>query len=80
MAVNERGPVAQRPQTIDSAPSHIGRPPIMAAGEPLGDREFAWASQAGATVGDEPIIDIGDRQGRVDVSLPHAGTTGCSNQ
>jgi len=98
------GPLNEGSAKIEALQRHIGRRPILAAGNSLGDRElleyaqtsqpaialliihddadreFAYASQAGTIAGDEPITDIGDRQGWVGVSIRHDWTTVFSDQ
>ena len=87
------------PAKIEALQRHVGRRPILAAGNSLGDRElleyaqtsepslallidhddaereFAYASEAGTIAGDEPITDIGRRQGWVVVSIRHDWST-----
>ena len=81
------------PAKIEALQRHIGRRPILAAGNSLGDRElleyaqtsrpslallinhddaereFAYASEASTIAADEPIIDVGHRQGWTVVSM-----------
>ena len=81
------------PAKIEALQRHIGRRPILAAGNSLGDRElleyaqtshpslallinhddadreFAYVSEASTIPDDEPITDIGRRQGWVVVSM-----------
>ena len=87
------------PAKIEALQRHLGRRPILAAGNSLGDRElleyaktfkpslallvdhddadreFAYASEAGTIVGDEPITDVGHREGWVVVSMRHDWST-----
>ena len=81
------------PAKIEALQRHLGRRPILAGGNSLGDRElleyaqasqpalallidhddadreFAYASEAATMAGDEPITDIGRREGWVVVSM-----------
>ncbi len=81
------------PAKIEALQRHIGRRPLLAAGNSLGDREllehaqasqpslallidhddaereFAYVSEASTIADDEPITDIGRRQGWVVVSM-----------
>jgi len=87
------------PAKIEALQRHLGRRPILAAGNSLGDRElleyaqtsqpslallidhddadreFAYASEAGTITGDEPITDIGRREGWAVVSIRHDWST-----
>jgi len=81
------------PAKVEALQRHIGRRPILAVGNSLGDRElleyaqtshpslallidhddadreFAYVSEASTIADDEPITDIGRRQGWVVVSM-----------
>ena len=87
------------PAKIEALHRHLGRRPILAAGNSLGDRElleyaqasqpslallidhddadreFDYASEAGTITGDEPITDIGRREGWAVVSIRHDWST-----
>jgi len=87
------------PAKIEALQRHLGRRPILAAGNSLGDRElleyaqasqpslallidhddadreFDYASEAGTITGDEPITDIGRREGWAVVSIRHDWST-----
>jgi phosphoserine phosphatase len=87
------------PAKIEALQRHIGRRPILAVGNSLGDRElleyaqtshpslallvnhddadreFAYVSEASTIPDDEPITDIGRRQGWVVVSMRNDWST-----
>jgi hypothetical protein len=93
------GPPNEGSARVEALQRHLGRRPVLAAGNLLGDRElleyaqtsqrslallidhddadreFAYVSEADTIVGDEPITDIGHREGWVVVSMRHDWST-----
>lgn len=93
------GPPNEGPAKVDAVQRHLGRRPLLAAGNSLGDREmlelaaanhpslallidhddgdreFAYASEAGTIADVEPITELGRRQGWTVVSMRHDWAT-----